>query len=230
MENNLKTVILDFYGLPGAGKSTVSHLLAESLRKKGHEVYEPTYDLDHNKNSYLRKIYKLLSSGKYGVFHPIRLCLCIILVRRYGYRKIKDVISQTINIMIKYYVLNKTNRYDYIIFDEGLCQSAISLSILKLPEKANVIAKYLYKDLDVVFNIKPIYLVTDIEQALMQMDNRNGNDSRVEKIVDIKEKDRLMGRYLKACMNIEDDKIIVINTKEKSLEDIKYEIEKLLIG
>ena len=54
-------------GLPGCGKSTVSHLLAERLRVEGFKVSEPSYSIDHQKPLW-RKIRKFLLGLYYYIF------------------------------------------------------------------------------------------------------------------------------------------------------------------
>ena len=61
MENNInKTIHIEFYGLPGCGKSTISHALALYLKENNFCVEEPTYELDHCNNKIIRRIKKIL--------------------------------------------------------------------------------------------------------------------------------------------------------------------------
>ncbi len=67
-----KPIIIDFFGLPGCGKSTVSHMLAEELRKQGKVVSEPSYDTDHKLSQVKRKTNKIISFSTYAVSHPVK--------------------------------------------------------------------------------------------------------------------------------------------------------------
>lgn len=230
METSIKPIILDFYGLPGAGKSTVSHLLAESLTKKGYTVSEPTYNTAHKMNPVFRKIVKLSGAVIYSIMRPELFRQNLRLARKCGYSNPKDISSQITNIMIKYFTLRKKTSLDYIIFDEGLCQSAVSLCVMRCPEKTNIIAKYLYRYLSGKFTIIPIYLKIEMQQALIQMEKRASNDSRVEKIKSDKEKECLMKKYLNACNNIDYPDKLIINSKSKKPMEIETRIEHILAG
>ena len=60
MEDHISAVVFDYYGIPGSGKTTFSHRLAEGYRADGKRVAEPSYDLDHKKNRIIRKLEKVL--------------------------------------------------------------------------------------------------------------------------------------------------------------------------
>ena len=64
MENNIDVYCIDFYGLPGSGKSTISHLLADKLRGEV-DVIEPSFHIDHDYSvieRIIKKKYKRLAT------------------------------------------------------------------------------------------------------------------------------------------------------------------------
>ena len=52
--------VVEFVGIPGAGKSTLSHAVAEELRRRGQHVTEPTRDLTHRSGTQRRILSKLV--------------------------------------------------------------------------------------------------------------------------------------------------------------------------
>ena len=63
-------VILEFFGMPGSGKSTVSHLLAERLRGNGYTVIEPSWLIDNKKSKVKRLCKKMLLAIIYELCNP----------------------------------------------------------------------------------------------------------------------------------------------------------------
>ena len=62
------TEFIEFYGLPGSGKSTLSHIVAERLRSEGYAVEEPSYDIDHQ-HPLPKRVKKFAIGGFWFVFH-----------------------------------------------------------------------------------------------------------------------------------------------------------------
>jgi len=63
-------LIVEFLGLPGVGKSTLSHRVAGILRQKGIPVYEPTYVLVYRLRKYKRILRKMLFVGLEVLHNP----------------------------------------------------------------------------------------------------------------------------------------------------------------
>lgn len=53
-------LVVEFVGLPGSGKSTVSHAAAEVLRLRGHRVHEPTFRTDRLPSPAARRVRKAI--------------------------------------------------------------------------------------------------------------------------------------------------------------------------
>lgn len=200
MEVNLKAPVhIEFFGLPGCGKSTSSHLVAEELRAKGYKVYEPTYDSDHNLRPICRKLHKLLDTLSYCVNHHKEYLALIGLAKENGYIRFKDLLKQIVNIVpkVKYYQNSESAVY---FWDEGLCQSAISLAM-----NSSVDAREVERELITIAGqrkIVKVYLKTDIETALKRMAGRSSNDSRVEQESDVNKKYELMKCFEDCCERI----------------------------
>lgn len=178
------TVFLEFYGLPGCGKSTVSHAVAEELRKLGKTVAEPSYDLDHRHSDHIRKIkkagYLLVLLSK----HPAVFRKLVKLMKDNGYQGKKGIL-QCSNIAYKLLAYNDKTDADYVVFDEGLIQSAISLADKAGKSIENEKLLYgLCKTRDKI----SIYIEVNAETALKRMETREKHDSRIEKIQNIEDR------------------------------------------
>lgn len=194
-----RTVILDFYGVPGSGKTTESHEIAKSYRKLGNTVIEPSYQLDHGKSIIVRRIKKIqqLLSLQKAEKNAIR-----IIVRNNGYSPGKGEVSQTINIATKLYAVKKYyGSFDYIIFDEGFAQAAVSLSVnSQVPADENL--NQILALTDPIPKLQLVYVKLSISEALKRIANRNSRDTRVEAMQTEQAKIALMKQYEKAANQI----------------------------
>src|SRR2546430_938446 len=53
------SAVIEFVGLAGVGKSTLSHRVAEILQQRGWQVEQPTYSVDHEMRAWRRLLLKL---------------------------------------------------------------------------------------------------------------------------------------------------------------------------
>lgn len=222
MGNDLKTVIYEFYGLTGCGKSTVSHLLAEHLRSEGWKVAEPTFVLDHKKNKFFRKFYKMIMVVLYAIKQPKLFFFCKEIVKKCGYCSISEVMSQIINLMMKYFLIAQYQKSDFIIFDEGFYQAAVALAVKEKPDYSEKILRCLLKRVEEQYDFKPVYLMTDIECALRNMEMRLTNDSRIEREPDDKRKRTMLANYQKACDAVKGMNSLCIDVQEKTPYTIMF--------
>lgn len=221
MESDIRdnTIFLEFYGLPGSGKSTISHLVAEELRKQGKKVIEPTYDSDHRYSSSIRKWIKLIKLIRYGVFNPRKYNKLSKLIRANGYGG-TDVLSQAVNIAPKLWEYEHA-RTEYVVFDEGLTQSAISLVKNKGNSSEN--ERKLY-ELCKHRKVKKIYIKVFPETALSRMAGRQKHDSRIEEIRDDAERYSKLREIERLCESISTNIIVDDETKEISVCRIMIQI------
>lgn len=215
MANHIKQpTVLDFFGLPGCGKSTVSHKLAESLRSDGYTVYEPSYNLDHNLSGIKRKLVKLWQYILYFLVHPVRSNEISKLVKDNGYSAFSERLSQCINIASKFWAVKK-NGFDYILFDEGFCQASISLALKS--ENPTVAASNYTRIMDIGRNkleIKPVYLQLDTETALLRLEKRGESNSRVDAEGDPAVRKLLMKRFEENCEALAGGDLLTIQSVE----------------
>mgnify|MGYP001787824549 CR=1 FL=1 len=196
-----KTVVLDFFGVPGSGKTTKSHEIAESYRRKGKDVVEPSYNLDHNCSSMVRRIKKLWMMM---VIPKWKKEAIKELVRENEYDSANKALNHVVNIASKIYAIEKHNgKVDYLIFDEGVAQAAISLSVNStIPANEN-----LERVLSLISSLPEIHLVDtklNIGEALRRVEKRNSGDTRIEAMKTEQEKEAMMRRYEEASSQIEE--------------------------
>ena len=219
MESDL-TVFLEFYGIPGCGKSTVSHILAQELCKTGKRVSEPTYDLDHNRATGCRKWIKLFALVQLAVFHPQKNIALRKLVRDCGYMG-RKALPHMVNIAKKLSVYSSA-KADYVVFDEGLTQSAISLA-QSGTEDCKMIEKRLYELCD-RSKIQKIYIKADPDTALIRIMNREKHDSRIEKLQSESEKAQALVSFEATCNKMDPDFVIDESDASKAAKQLLQQI------
>lgn len=215
------TIFLEFYGLPGCGKSTISHLVAEELRRQGKTVKEPTYDTDHRYSPSVRKGIKLLRLIIYAFLFPSKYRALSKVIIANGYAG-ANMLSQAANIAPKLWEYDHA-RADYVVFDEGLTQSAISLVNKDGSSSEN--EKNLY-ELCKRRRVRKFYIRVSPEIALSRMAGRDKHDSRIEKIRDETEKVKLMREFEALCESATLDFIVDAATKEESVGKIMMRINQ----
>lgn len=182
MENNIESICLDLYGLPGSGKSTISHMLAEKLHGEIN-VCEPSYNIDHQKSVICRIYNKSFEVVSLLLLHPCVFISIVTIIRRCGYTPLNHVFYiHLLNICYKIGILI-TPPKGYIIFDQGLWQSVMSLYYQKKDKSTMVdVYRQLYKLTSKNLYTINIYISVDIETAIKRMDSRHTNISRVQKL------------------------------------------------
>lgn len=196
-------IILDFYGVPGCGKSTLSNSVASYLRTQGFIVCEPSYEIDHKVTKATRRCLKIIYAILWIIKHPQKSHNIMRLICRHNLAPF-NAISELINILYKAWYIEKYSFCDYIIFDEGITQAIISMDNSSSSSICEEII-YIEKIIGCSDNIIHIHLKEDIFVALKRMEYRESNDSRVEKEKDVVRKIKLMKFYqdLCNCVNLE---------------------------
>lgn len=220
---NNKSLHIEFYGLPGCGKSTVSHIIAERLRKDGYEIFEPTYEMDHNLNPMMRKLRKLWKTVKYLIFNKESYLALKKIITKCEYKSQREIWKQLVNIIPKIIDYNQNTAGVYI-WDEGLIQSCISLTINSNIDIYDIISEILPSS----ESIFKIYLKTDKETALLRMQNRETNDSRIEKERNEMKRNYLLDKYYEVCESVNKTLCIQSTSVKISSEEIYTYIVKYL--
>lgn len=202
MENSQnKPLFVEFYGLPGCGKSTISHDVALSLRKKGKGVSEPSFDIDHIKNSTLRKVRKLVTTILWYVCHNGTFRRISEIVEDNNYSGISKI-EQISNIIQKVKEYRKRRGCEVVMWDQGIVQAAISLSINGNKSSSENL-KELYDIIPSGLHIMHILISIDSKTVIDRMAQRKSNDSRVEKLKDADEKEKMLQSFIDGISSIE---------------------------
>ena len=193
---------IDFFGVPGSGKSTISHALAISLRKKGFRVKEPSYHLDHSRTTTTRKLIKAALFAYYFFFQHRTLRAVDFLVRQNGYSG-KPRLLHIGNILQKLFEYDKRNNgYDFCIWDQGIAQACISLSMTRrLDATANL--NYIIKLLPKSIQRQYVFVDVALSIVLERLNQKRKLQSRIELIRDEAEMKKALLAFADDCISIQ---------------------------
>lgn len=225
----MKPISIEFYGLPGCGKSTISHKLADDLRSKGLSVWEPSYEIDRKYGKTMRKVVKFAKLASFAICNHRAYKGVRRLVEGNGYQGM-SAFHQLANIAHKIDSYRIADRWDVTIWDEGLVQSSISLAI-NSGRKASENERCLLAYTGDVKSVR-VYVMVDIDTALKRMEGRNTNDSRVEKMANLEEKITFLKGFESACDSIAKDRVnrvaefIEVDTVRLTLDEINLMLQE----
>ena len=168
-------VCIDFYGLPGSGKSTISHIVAEKLRNKGWDIKEVSYEMDHSNSSSYRIIKKFSYTIFFLISRPIVFFKLVKTIADNG----GDIFRNIVN--LSYKVVNLGSNKQIVLFDEGFCQAVLSISLGSPNYDKDIYAK-LSKAIKNNREVINVYLNTDYHTAIQRIFYRQDGLSRVEKL------------------------------------------------
>lgn len=176
-------ICLDFYGLPGSGKSTISHLVAEKLREDLH-VKEVSYDIDHGCSKWIRGLIKFKELIIIMVAHPCIFMKLIKVIADFHCIWNNKFYRNLLNLAFKVRALQHTD-FDIVIFDQGLWQSVTSLKY-GCCEDVDIISAY--KKICSLINrnvyVLNVYIKVDVKIAERRLLSRESGRARVEKLND----------------------------------------------
>jgi thymidylate kinase len=193
-------LFVEFYGLPGCGKSTVSHLLASRLRNEGYLVDEPSYDIDHNNSPIIKKLKKICIYFIWFAYHNKIFKKVNAIVGGNGYSGLAKI-QQTSNVLQKVSVYRVIRQNKIVIWDQGLVQASISLSLngkINAGDNLKSLSHLLFSEVKV---LKVLISVNEMV-ALERMSQRPSNYSRVEKLKDEYLKRQMLQRFQEEIDNI----------------------------
>ncbi len=220
----MRTIFLDFYGLPGCGKSTVSHIVAKKLKDSGMRVAEPVYVLDHDVLPVIRKLKKLFVGIAFVVKYPVKFVKIKHLVKENGYCRRNGELSQILNVTQKVHQTLRCNEvYDYVIFDEGFCQAAVSLAVNGNTD-CNYNISEIMKIISGNLELRTVYMKEEIETVLERMKGRHTRDSRVEKEKSEKKRILQLRKIENICEHIDLSENIILYGKDKPVSEKADEV------
>lgn len=231
MGNHLnKPVCIDFFGLPGCGKSTLSHLASQKLSFEGLDVREVSYDMDHGNGSLLRTWKKIIAT--------IKLLLCY---PRLFWRVSKTLSTNGISLISKLYFKHIINlsykicalkgHHDIILFDEGFCQTVLSIS-LNNDGIRNDCYDSLISAIASDRRMINVYMKTVPDTALARIRVRNDGQSRFDSLSDDATKKELV-KMEKLCGSLPQTVVVENNNNEnveKLVDQISTGISKEIVS
>jgi hypothetical protein len=128
MKTERRSVVIEFVGLPGAGKSTLSHRVASILQQRGWQVEQPTYSVDHEMRTWERLLLKLRLVSAEAIFHFACAVPSVKAILATRQASAADFIRLTVNWLFMSSLLRKADRRTGVhIFDEGLLNALWSI-------------------------------------------------------------------------------------------------------
>ena len=234
-------IFVEFIGLPGAGKSTLSHKVARNLVQTGLSVNEATYKIDHGLTPGFRRLRKFGFVLLALVTSPSSSLALLREVGRLGQNTVGDTIKIVFN------ALYLGGIYQYLrgqpgihFFDQGILQAFWSIGY---SAKKNLDVRYVG---ELVENILPlrtivVYVNVSSETAIDRLKCRGSATSRLEKFLEAGEwifwkwsHSRLcLDIVLKVASHLHQKKTLLntyfIKNNDKTVEEIVTEVSKLLL-
>jgi hypothetical protein len=172
-------VIVEFCGVPGAGKSTLASALMAELRRTGHPAHlalEATSPRARRPARLLRKC--TIAAGEV-VLHPFTTLLVLRAVHQSMQPSHRDLVVRTGNWLVLRAAMRRARRSGAIwLFDQGVIQELCSLGYAGKPfagmDVANPGLPRLGPDVIVSINLK-------LAEAEERIEARPGSESRVER-------------------------------------------------
>ncbi|WP_394739971.1 AAA family ATPase [Natronococcus roseus] len=123
------TATVEFFGVPGAGKSTIARRLAERLTATGRPVSEPTYELAHEVSSARRYLAKSGYAATGTLRRPRRALAAARAIAESGQPSPRALVKTAFNWLYVTGVLESRTPGELQVLDQGLAQAAWSVGL-----------------------------------------------------------------------------------------------------
>ena len=229
--------IVEFIGLPGVGKSTVSNRVAALLRQRGISVNEPSKIELFKYRRYKRIIRKGIFIAREVIFNPKGGWLSARIIISTKQKSIKDFIKVFLNwVYVSSMRKSCIEVYGVHLFDQGIFQALWSIGLGAMVVDFPSLTKILFNSLEVTHVVVILNAGQDtIEKRLTK---RTISNTRLEKwhLDDgriIKKASSLLNNIKKAIdlLSIENENISIIeidNDRDDYLERRALEITNFL--
>lgn len=166
-------MIIEFFGFPGSGKTTVCNKFIKKLRKDNLRVVRGTFD---HFGVFGRVVCKVFYSFMCFFFSPIFFLKNILFfsgIKNGTKISVSDFLNVTY-LYSRYRFFQRTNKI--VVFDQGLIQAYWSILAFKEIELPEYDYNHLFKNIDVV-----VILELDFEQNIERLFSREDKRSRAQK-------------------------------------------------
>jgi thymidylate kinase len=120
--------VIEFVGLPGSGKSTLSRRVAEILQGQGLRVEQPTYVVDHEMQTWERYLRKFWLVSTEVILHPLQAIGSVRAILGTRQASASDFVGVTTNWLFMSSLLRRAELREGVhIFDEGLINALWSI-------------------------------------------------------------------------------------------------------
>lgn len=224
-------MIIDIYGLPGSGKSTLSLNIQKMISENAdyYDVYffnKNEYDTTNNISKNLWFYLKLIDGNFWRMYNKISRK--IIRNKKIKHQKIKYKIRDAVRLSILYsFILSKVDEEKIFIIDQGIIQDFIELLI-----KYGINEDYIIRDyLNMVLLPQIVFVFCDVceEQCVERIRKRNRKDFDFDFLSDDELYTYFMKeqKYIKKIDELLADNVLTVkdNSNEKELLKILKRIK-----
>lgn len=177
-----RPIVIEFFGLPGAGKTTLSKRLTELLRERGATVDNPSNDMDHIPAGLRRIIRKLHFVIRELSHHPASSLRAALTISGHRQGSTKGLIKVLVNWWFVADLLRtRDGSAHFRILDQGICQALWSIGLTG--KAGNLLA---HCD-NLIFESIPfphvvVLVEANIETVVERLTKREGRNSRIEQV------------------------------------------------
>lgn len=221
--------IIDFFGAPGSGKTTVSRMVSKKLADEGYKVDEHIFQVNNEYNPLARILIKGMTAMGYTLKNFSFIKDIFSLAQVHTFSSWKTAVKQWVNVCFVMASLSRKRDQDIIIAEQGLTQAVISLALNCTPKNFAAIINKMEKHLsaDIVY----VHVRIGTAENLTRLKNRNEGNSEVELELDVRKREELLDKINAICDEIKTIKSCLTfdNTMEAdSMEKFQQIIEKHL--
>ena len=163
-ESAAPAFIVEFVGLPGCGKSIVSHAVAENLRGSQPGISERSFEIAHRSGALRRRLTKLGFACRSIVQHPRSALALVREIARTGQARWVEAVAKTVDLIFVCGLVSQLSRRPGIhVLDQGffsglwsICfRASASVSLERLVAIGTECCGRTPADLVVVLEVEP---------------------------------------------------------------------------
>ena len=171
---------VEFVGIPGAGKSSVSQRVVLLLRDRGYVVDNLSYRLAHGRSRWVRFLKKSVHVTKEAVFHPVMTLRSLGQIASIPHPSLRILAKMTFNWLLVSALARRGRKPGIHIFDQGIFQGFWSMGFGGDPAAVGESARRLWgfvppPDLVVVIE-------ADLPAILHRLKMRQERKSRLDRL------------------------------------------------
>jgi deoxyadenosine/deoxycytidine kinase len=229
---------IEFMGLPGSGKTTLSHRAAEILREKGTTVLEPTYLINNEMRTIQRYLIKSWYSIKLAWLRPAWALDWLLFIVQSRQKTLQNFVLMIVNCFFILEIYRHHSRSNDICFlDQGICQALLSLSYYS--KRDNFMERKFITAMDFfsTLGFRVIYIDTGVDTIVPRLKERYKKQSRLElrkntrDFVEIihGEKRKIEHLLKKLCRNLQVDITTLSKSSSEDVHSAAQQIADLFI-